>query len=372
MTNKELYLKRKKKLVEDNSICKENKVVFKEYFEEEEYKLKKINHLQELDEKTYKTLLEYTSRLRTVNRWFNNKPWKDLTEEEIKQTTDDVDSGVIKTDSGKTYTGQITYYKKILKGRPFEMVGKSEISRKVLRYTTQIKKEPKYFLKEDFDKLLEVITKPTFKLLLWLCFDYGENINTILELRKRDFTKRKNTYTRDYEYLLNLQKDILKRSRRPRGLTNNYPDTVLFLDIELGKIEDDDKLFNFGYSSFRKVWSRLVKETNIKVKPIGETPTIKDLRSSMACDLLTKEWTCEEINHRLGHSPNSQEINKYVNLLALGDTEFRTKKKFVRSENLKLKEDIEKNNDTIKRLEIKLHNQNVIIKEIEQRLGKLV
>lgn len=37
----------------------------------------------------------------------------------------------------------------------------------------------------------------------------------------------------------------------------------------------------------------------------------------MACDLLKKGWTTDEVNSRLGHRPSSRELDKYVNFLAL-------------------------------------------------------
>jgi hypothetical protein len=37
----------------------------------------------------------------------------------------------------------------------------------------------------------------------------------------------------------------------------------------------------------------------------------------MACDLLSKGWSTDEVNQRLGHKPSSREIDKYVNWLAL-------------------------------------------------------
>ena len=41
--------------------------------------------------------------------------------------------------------------------------------------------------------------------------------------------------------------------------------------------------------------------------PGGQKVTLKDLRSSMACDLLSKGWTTDEANYRLGHKPSSRE-----------------------------------------------------------------
>ncbi len=79
MELKTRYERAKKDLLTDSKICRANRDLFKRFFEFEEYKLKRKNGLPALDASCYKTLLAYTSRLRTVNRWFGNKPRKDLT-----------------------------------------------------------------------------------------------------------------------------------------------------------------------------------------------------------------------------------------------------------------------------------------------------
>jgi len=45
----------------------------------------------------------------------------------------------------------------------------------------------------------------------------------------------------------------------------------------------------------------------------------------MACDLLSKGWTTNEVNRRLGHKPSSREIDKYVNWLALDNRQPKRK-----------------------------------------------
>jgi len=37
----------------------------------------------------------------------------------------------------------------------------------------------------------------------------------------------------------------------------------------------------------------------------------------MACDLLSKGWSRDEVNARLGHAPSSREIDRYINYFAL-------------------------------------------------------
>ena len=55
-THQELFTEAKSKLLEDKSVCQENRDLFKKFFEYEEKKLKRINSLQDLDDGRYKTL----------------------------------------------------------------------------------------------------------------------------------------------------------------------------------------------------------------------------------------------------------------------------------------------------------------------------
>ena len=72
MELKKQYASVKKKLLAHESICEENRELFEKFFVHQEYKLKRMNHLSALDDGTYKTLMFYASRFRSVNRWFAN------------------------------------------------------------------------------------------------------------------------------------------------------------------------------------------------------------------------------------------------------------------------------------------------------------
>ena len=135
--------------------------------------------------------------------------------------------------------------------------------------------------------------------------------------QKKHFYKQKDKYTEEPEYMLNLPKEILKRSRTPRSEINNYSETYELLNEYLPTLSDEDYLFNFGYNSARKIIDRGVKKCGVRCIPNKEKVTWKDLRSSMACDLLKKDWNTDQVNARLGHRPSSAEIDKYVNFLAI-------------------------------------------------------
>jgi DNA polymerase III delta prime subunit len=72
--------------------------------------------------------------------------------------------------------------------------------------------------------------------------------------------------------------------------------------------------------------------------PGGQKVTWKDLRSSMACDLLKKGWSRDEVNARLGHKPSSRIIDRYINFLALDRN--KPKKKVFESNLKKIEEEL--------------------------------
>jgi hypothetical protein len=139
----------------------------------------------------------------------------------------------------------------------------------------------------------------------------------MLKLRKCDCTRQLNEHTREYEYRINLRKETLKRSRRARSELTNYRETVEYLDLYLKTFGDEDVIFDFGASWAKKFLLRAVTKVGVRCLPAGTRPTLKDLRSSMACDLLSKGWSRDEVNARLGHAPSSKEIDDYINFLAL-------------------------------------------------------
>jgi len=132
---------------------------------------------------------------------------------------------------------------------------------------------------------------------------------------------------------------------RSRTEITNYRETVQFLDL-LGAENDDGVLFSFGMRMALKVLDRVVRITGATCLPEGRKITLKDLRSSMACDLLSKGWTTDEVNQRLGHKPSSREIDKYVNWLALD--RHRPKKRVHEAEVAQLQQRLEEMHDQTK------------------------
>lgn len=337
---KKRYETAKKDFLKDKNICKENRGLYTKFFEYEEYKLKRVNGLRELDDGAYNTLYGYIQKFKNVNKWFENKPLKELTKEDIKEVYDGLEDGKIKNQAGKPFENpDDTYYSKVFKSKLFELAGKADLAREVIEYNNHKQKEVRFITEEDFRKIVNSTYKQHHRVLLWLAWDIGENINALLKLKKKDFHKQNNPYTKEPEYRVNLKKEILKRTRKPRSEITNYNESVELLDQHLRNLKDNDSLFNFGYANAKKIINRAVARTKVKCIPNGEVVTWKDLRSGMACDLLKKGYTTDEVNARLGHKPSSDEIDKYVNFLAID--RHTPKKKVQQFEMEKLNEELQ-------------------------------
>lgn len=316
---KESYEKAKAKLLTDKNICRENRALWKEFFEWQERKLKRTNNLSKLDNATYKTLNYYIGRFKNVNKWFNNKAWVNLSREDIQEVYDDLEDGVIKNRYGKRFKDRKSYYTKVFKSKPFKMAGKAEIAEEVFEFYKPNENSDVNFIEyQDFLRLIVPTKTVQQRLLLWLAWDIGENVGSLLQIRKKDFRRQLNPQSKEPEYLIDLRKEILKRSRRARVEITNFIETAELLDVVLQNIGEDDKVFNFGHRQALKFISHCSSAANVKCIPSGKNPTYKDLRNSMCCHLLKIGWRIEEVNSRLGHSPaNLSMVTRYANYLAL-------------------------------------------------------
>lgn len=312
------YLRAKQRLLTDQKICKPNRDLFAKFFEYEEYKLQRQNGLMSLDEATYNTLSGYVNRLRNVNLWFNNKPWKDLTKHDIKRVYDGLEDGTIVNKRGMPFKDRRSYYNKIFKSKPFQMAGKADLAREAISfYTDRQEKVVRFLDKTNHRKLVSVSSNPLHLALFWLAWDVGENINTLLNLRKRDFTRQVNPDTQEPEYLVNFPKEHLKRSRQVRSEPTLYSQTVQYLDLVLDPLARDDRLFHFQHRQATKILKSAMERSGAVCCPQNDSIKWKDFRSGMACHLLKQGWTTDEVNFRLGHKPSSREIDVYVSHLAI-------------------------------------------------------
>lgn len=391
---KERYIKQKQELLADTKINSKNRKIIGKFLDYEEYKLKRKEGLSEVDERSYKTLYYYIGRLKRINQWFKNKDWGTLRKSNIKKIIDDLEDGVIKTATGTRYSDRSLYYQ-MMQGKLFDIA-------KVSKFTTEIFKDfqikgrndsdnPVRFIEEDtFRKIVDCAITPEQRCLIWLAFDIGENINSLLQLEKDDFRRQVNEDTKEPEYLVVLSKENLKRSRTARGELTNYPETVRYLDIviqnlkpsskiisnkymknkKLGELHNENKLFKFGMKSAQRFLERAVKKANARCIPGGQPVTFKVLRSSMSCDLLKKDWSRDEVNARLGHKPSSRIIDRYINFLALDRR--KPKKKIYESNMRKIEEDLERNKELSKLQGQRLEGTKREIEDLKKVLFKFV
>ncbi len=174
---KQRYETNKDALIKDTSICDANRELFKQFFEYQERKLKRMNGLSLLDEGCYRTLYGYILKFKNVNKWFNNKDWKKLTKEDIRKVYDDLEDGKIKNQKGTPFKDRNSYYNKIFKSKPFQLAQKGDLAREVIEYYNKNKEEVRFITEEDFNKIVGVVNPINQKLLLWLAFDIEENTN---------------------------------------------------------------------------------------------------------------------------------------------------------------------------------------------------
>lgn len=368
------YERAKERLIGNSAVCPENRRLFEDFFADEEYKLKRINGLENLDDPAYKTLLTYICRLRLLNRWFANKPWPALERSDIQRVFDGLEDGGIKSKKGQRYRDRDCFYQ-IMRGKPFELAGKDKLAKEVLRYCHgRDRIEVRYVTEETVRKLVEAAIRLDQKLLIWLAFDVGENVGTLVRLQKRDFARRENPDTREIEYIVNLPKNKLKRSRTTRSEITNFNETAQLLDMWLSHKRDEDALFSFQPRQANRFLSRAVAVTSATCLPAGQRVTWKDLRSSMACHLLTKSWSLDEIKARLGHSPSSRVLDKYVSYLAIDRQ--APKKKFHASEVRTLQVKLEDREEQMKLLSIRQERMNSELtdlrhfrREVEEKLA---
>lgn len=376
MTFKQNYMNAKGKLLNDTSVAEYNRNLFSEFFEWEERKLKRINELSELDESSYKTLYGYVNKFRNVNKWFKNKPWNELTGDEIKQVYNDLEDGVIKNRLDKRFEDRRSYYNKIFKAKPFKLAGLNEKVGSALEFFTHRGKKPVRFINEpSFKKMVKFLLKPQHYALLWLAWDIGENISSLLELKVCHLKRQINRETKEAEYLVYLSKEILKRSRQTRSEPTVYPETVQYIDalLEYGReieyrdkkgrirrktvpFQENDFVFTFKYRQALQIFDSAVKRSGVKCEPHKEKPSWKDLRSGMACHLFEQGWHVEDINLRLGHSPQSKWLDSYINYLAINRK--RAKKTHYNNNLEDIKHELEEAKLREKFLANKLEKQN--------------
>jgi len=311
------YQAGKARLLGGPSVCAENKALLTQFFAYEEYKLKRQNGLAELDAACYKTLYGYVTRFWNVLRWFDGKPWTELTREDIQRVYDDLEDGRLRNRRGMPYQDRTSYYNKIFKSKPFRLAGKDELARQVIEFAVPARRTVRFVTEPMFRRLAGVVSNPRHLLLLWLAWDLGENLSSLLCLTKRHFAEQRSSWNGESEYVVDLSAVSLKRSRQKRSEVTLYPETALYLGMVLEALGPGDRLFPFEHRAAAKFLAAAVRKSRATTLPNHEPVRWKDLRSGMACHLLRSGWSRDEVNARLGHTPSSGALNAYINFMAI-------------------------------------------------------
>jgi len=341
---KERYYKCKEALLTDKNICRQNKDWYNEIFKFFERKLKRKNNLSELDEGCYKTLSLYVDCCRRTEKYFNGKKGTDFSEADITKVYDGLEDGKILPNGDR-----VKYYNSFMKSKPFDLIGKKDIAKKVIEYTNKQSDEVRFFSPETYLKIFQEIISLEHKVSTQIAWDITENMTSILKLKKKN-CKRKINEDGNPEYHIILGKEILKRSRTQRTEITFFPETTQLIDrlLERGKIikneyskdkkgkpilskpkpvytpyEEEDFLFNFGQRQAQVFWKRACIKAGATLEDKPNIPYIKDIRSSSACNYLDLGLNADEIKSRLGHKPSSRVLDKYVTYKAMDKTKPR-------------------------------------------------
>lgn len=349
MSFKSQYEKQKKEFFSksNKAIPKFNLNLMKLFFEKTEKRLRqntKGKKFAVLDEKNYKTLVSFFSKFKNIQKWLGNielKPTKEF-EKKFEKVYNKLIEGKILKKNGKPLEDKRFYMDKVFRGRRslFTLAGLSNIVEKVTEdYKSNNEVVVEWLEEKPVEKIIDN-SNGIYKTLYQLDWDIGENISSFILTKKSDYKKQFNEVTKEYEYLVTLRRETLKRTRTARIEPTRFSKTVELLDEALKDLKDDDYVFcrddskinindkNKGkripmtLRSVEKHFDKVVKKLKLKTISSGESPknnrpTLKHLRTSMACDCLKKGWSCEEINARLGHELNSDVLKPYINALAL-------------------------------------------------------
>lgn len=277
----------------------------------------------------YNTLYkQLTTYMVNVLYWFNHKNLQDITSEDIKKIYVGLEEGSLATIKGRknlSYRTRKDFYGRVFKGGFFKFIGKDKMAEKVIKRKFVEASEVKFF---EF-KILKIITDNTatnsHRLAFWLMFDTGIEVKALCQLTKKDFEWIKEE--KDSYYMLHVEKNISKKSRRKRDIYVHFNETNVLLKTHLKRLENDEKLFNFKPPALYHALKKVVDEFKLTTRPGGKSITLKDFRSSMATYFLSQGFSTDFVKQRLGHAPSSTEIDRYVNYLGISQKKQRKKAK---------------------------------------------
>ena len=164
MSKETQYKNNRLKILENDSVCKENKILFKEFLKQKEYNLKRRNGIPNLTETQYKTLAKDVSQLKNINHWFL-KPIADLTKADIKKVYDGLEDEKLKSIRGAIIKTKTDYYDKFFKSLLFKIAGKDHLSKEIIIPSKKSDQEVRFFEEDTHRKIVSVVNTQIKKLL---------------------------------------------------------------------------------------------------------------------------------------------------------------------------------------------------------------
>jgi integrase len=333
-------------------------------------------HTEEAKIRNSKTLYkDLTSYLSNVAFWFNNKPFTEITEDDIRIVYRKLEAGQLESVTGKILSdiSLRDIYNRVMKGAFFKMLGKDEFAENVIKRKISEKQEVRFFDLDTLKKIADLASTNTQRLAFWLLFDTGIEVSALVQLKKSNFEIKKDDETKTEFYIVHIPKTISKKGRRVRSNYVHFSESNDLLKKYLAGLDENEKLFNMQPFALYRALERLNEEYHFKTKPEGKEITIKDFRSSCATYFLQQSWTTDEIKGRLGHAPSSSEIDKYVNYLGLHQNKRRIQDLKVDFNNYKEKHDeaVENMRSMQAKLEVEQQEREHLEKQMQAKMEAL-
>lgn len=331
------YAQRKRQLSEDKS---ENAKLFSAWLDKKETSLLNRKGRDGVARiRCCKTLNKYIALFRTLDR-IVKKPFKKLTAKDMQRLYEDIETGVIKSEHGKTYSASTRHdlYNKFFKSDFFKFIGLYDVAKTIFTLEKKDDREVRFFLFEDFERMTKYTPKLRNKLFLYFLLDTGMRVGTALNITRRDIEKKYNAETKQEYYVVHIQADYTK-SKRADTLALLIPTTneLMTLFLQENELKPSQRLFDFSHANARKIVDVVSHKAKIKTLPDKKNVTLHDFRRSCATYMLKKGYSIDVIKKRLGHKPSSTVIDRYVSYLSLGENETVAKAQSLSHDELNVK-----------------------------------
>jgi integrase len=309
-----------------------------------------------------KRLLKLFYVVKRIAAYFVRRNILELTEKDIHQFFDELNSDKIKRDDGTPYKDKRDFKKDFStfwewhRQRSFKLKGQKVES--ITDYlSTPLESKPKfvYFTLDDLkSKIMSATNNEDLKAVLLVMFDLGARPSEFYNLRLNDFEMSKDRK----KYLVNIPEEISKTYGRKIHLWLST--TALKNYVQRNKFSGDDLIFINKKSHVKKFLWEINKRSDVKklTATVAKSITFYDFRHSSACYYLNRYGT-KEMKYRFGWKQES-EIEYYTSYL--GKQDFLTEDQLLSPED---KTQIEKELADVK---VQLNERDHVIELMNHRM----